>query len=260
MEMAARCVPEVPDLADPLARGHGVARVYVDAAHVCVPGGQPAAPGADLDEPPSGPRLVGANDRRAGGARTGRRRRRRVGRRSGRTPNPMRALRHMQQWRDAGVPPRCRTRDGQRREEPVKPSWSQGYVARSVAPEVIALAAEATAPPPRPAITHGSIRRASNRGGLPMHDFRNLFVEASDGSHWDARTSQRSAGDDDLAVRLALLHVGDGLEGLVKAEGAVENRAKVSGVVEAGPRRQLGALGRPEEGRGAPAQPAGPPG
>src|SRR4051794_21941192 len=69
VEMAARCVSEVAYLADLLARGHGVAGVYVDPTHVCVPGGKPAAAGAHLNEPPSGPRLVGANKDCAGGGR-----------------------------------------------------------------------------------------------------------------------------------------------------------------------------------------------
>ena len=46
-----------------------VSPMCVDAAHVCVPDGEPAAPGADLDEPSFGPDLVGANDHRAGGGR-----------------------------------------------------------------------------------------------------------------------------------------------------------------------------------------------
>ena len=64
------------------------------------------------------------------------------------------------------------------------------------------------------------------------------------------RRSQLSVErDDDLAVGAALLDVGQRLEGLVKWEGLVDDRAEVAGVVEGGQFAQLGAVGLHEQER-----------
>jgi hypothetical protein len=55
----------LPDL-DVLAVGDG------EGLHVGVPGGQPAGPGADVDEPAAGPGLVCSDDDAAGGGRADR--------------------------------------------------------------------------------------------------------------------------------------------------------------------------------------------
>src|SRR5829696_2017589 len=55
--------------------------------------------------------------------------------------------------------------------------------------------------------------------------------------------------DDDLAVGAALLDVGQRLEGLVKWERFVDDRAEVAGVVERGQFAQLGAVGLHEQER-----------
>jgi hypothetical protein len=55
--------------------------------------------------------------------------------------------------------------------------------------------------------------------------------------------------DDDLAVGAALLGVCQRLEGLVKWEGLVDDRAEVAGVVEGGQLAQLGAVGLHEQER-----------
>jgi hypothetical protein len=53
--------------------------------------------------------------------------------------------------------------------------------------------------------------------------------------------------DDDLAVGAALLDVGQRVEGLVKWEGLVDDRAEVAGVVEGGQLAQLGTVGLHEQ-------------
>jgi hypothetical protein len=66
----------------------------------------------------------------------------------------------------------------------------------------------------------------------------------------DGRGSRLSVErDDDLAVGAALLDVGQRLEGLVKWEGRVDDRAEVAGVVEGGQLTQLGAVGLHEQER-----------
>src|SRR5829696_1071716 len=83
------------------------------------------------------------------------------------------------------------------------------------------------------------------RGGQPAYDTKppDRSSSALEVTCDRRRRSPLSVeGDDDLAVGAALLDVGQRLEGLVKWERLVDDRAEVAGVVERGQFAQLSAV------------------